>query len=64
MKTAILPKPPQAGLLRLCGACNRWFALRLIEVKTDSDSHRVRVYRCKHCGKEVTFADRRSLETL
>jgi len=59
MNTAILPRPPDVGLLRACQACNRWFAMELVAVKPDATAGHIRTYRCKHCGNEMTFADRR-----
>jgi len=56
MQTAILPHPPRVSLLRICEACNRWFALKPVKTTIEPNSTKVLLYRCKHCGKETTFA--------
>ncbi|MSR56855.1 MAG: hypothetical protein EXS05_04195 [Planctomycetaceae bacterium] len=59
MLQRILPYPMLPTLLRICPYCDRWFALRHVDSKSDPVAGRLLIYRCQRCHKEVTFAEDR-----
>lgn len=66
MRLGILP-PVQTNVFfrffRYCVSCNRLFALQKTEV-TDATGTLIRVYRCKHCGRETEMPDFRPPECV
>jgi hypothetical protein len=56
MRDHILPEPPGPPAFRVCPTCRRWFALQLERKKPDEIAGKLKTYRCKYCGAEVTYA--------
>lgn len=63
-ESGVLPSPLGPGILRICPACRKRFALRLKSKRADKVFAEVATYRCKACGHEVEFAKQPPANTL
>jgi hypothetical protein len=52
----LLAEPLWAGLFRHCPHCGKWFALKFLRREHIGRSLTLKVYRCRHCDRQVDVA--------
>ena len=56
-ETGIVAYNQEFDLFHTCPKCRRWFALRLVRSANDKVMGKVRYYRCRRFGLEVSVAE-------
>ena len=54
--STILPQPLSPGYLRICLHCQRWYALEFCREEPHPLAGKLRIYRCKYCNRDSTYA--------